>query len=141
MLLPVLAGKNVSPGRIAKIVALDPALPLFSFKDPDTRLAKGDAEYVETIHTNAGLLGFAEPIGDANFYPNGGRAQPGCGWDPVGYCAHARSYEFYLESVYYDQPYLAYQCESVEAMREGQCTVKNETEIIQMAGEPGNIKR
>jgi hypothetical protein len=28
--------------------------------------------YVEIIHTNGGTLGFGEPIGQADFYPNGG---------------------------------------------------------------------
>lgn len=71
------AGKSVSTGKLAKIVALDPALPLFARADAEERLDATDAEYVEIIHTNAGYLGFTRSIGHASFYPNGGSAQPG----------------------------------------------------------------
>lgn len=127
----------MNPGKLAKIVGLDPALPFFKMNEPDTRLAKTDADYVETIHTNAGLLGFSEPLGDASYFPNGGRSQPGCGWDPVGYCAHRRSYEFYLESIFHVDPYMAFECSDLEAIRQGKCAVKNESRMVQMAGEPG----
>lgn len=79
-----LAGKNLNNGRIHAVIALDPAGPLFSFDDEITRVAPQDADYVEVIHTNGGLLGFDLPIGQADFYPNGGRTQPGCGADIVG---------------------------------------------------------
>lgn len=48
------AGKNMVSGKIGKLVGLDPALPLFSVKAVDERLAITDADYVETIHTSAG---------------------------------------------------------------------------------------
>lgn len=38
-----------------------------------------DAEFVDVIHSCAGILGFKNPIGHIDFYPNGGGApQPGC---------------------------------------------------------------
>lgn len=49
-----IAGKNVRTGRVPKIIGLDPANPLFSYNNPATRIAVGDALSVETIHTNAG---------------------------------------------------------------------------------------
>lgn len=55
----------------------DPAGPLFSVDNPLTRLAVGDAEYVECIHTDV-VLGIGAPICDADFFPNGGNNQPGC---------------------------------------------------------------
>lgn len=63
---------------IQKIVALDPAGPLFSVGDVDGRVDANDGVYVEIIHTNYHMLGFREPIGDADFYPNFGRIMPGC---------------------------------------------------------------
>lgn len=81
-----IAGKNVQTGVLPKIIGLDPANPLFNYREPATRIAVGDALSVETIHTNAGTLGFSAPLGDATFYPNGGRSQPGCGIDLVGTC-------------------------------------------------------
>lgn len=58
-----IAGKHVINGKIAKIVGLDPASPLFSFNEIKNRLDATDAEYVEIIHTCAGTLGFSQPLG------------------------------------------------------------------------------
>ncbi|XP_014475796.1 PREDICTED: pancreatic lipase-related protein 2-like [Dinoponera quadriceps] len=85
---------------ISGVVALDPAKPSFSRKDPGFRVDKTDALRVQVIHTNAGSLGMKEAVGTADFYPNGGRNQPGCGLiDLIGVCAHSRSYMYYAESV------------------------------------------
>ncbi|KAL7727934.1 hypothetical protein ACLKA6_019495 [Drosophila palustris] len=93
------AGKTVGEGRIHTIIALDPALPLFSYDKPDKRLSSTDAFYVESIQTNGGKLGFLKPIGKGAFYPNGGKKQPGCGVDATGSCSHARSVTYYVEAV------------------------------------------
>lgn len=58
--------------------ALDPAKPLFELKGPGERVDKSDAANVQVIHTT-NTLGLEEPIGDSDFYPNGGKSQPGCG--------------------------------------------------------------
>ena len=65
------------------MTGLDPAGPLFEGYDPSVRLDKTDASYVDVIHSNGeslivGGFGTWEPIGHADFYPNGGRAQRGC---------------------------------------------------------------
>ncbi|KAG5668798.1 hypothetical protein PVAND_016724 [Polypedilum vanderplanki] len=91
-------GKRTN-GRIQAIFATDPAGPLFNVNSPNDRLAAGDAVYTEALHTNAGTLGFDEPITTASFYPNWGSTQPGCGVDATGACAHERSNLFYSESV------------------------------------------
>lgn len=63
---------------INTIIGLDPAGPLFSVRNPEGRLDASDATYVEVIHTNGPTLliagaGIGAPIGDADFWPNGGR--------------------------------------------------------------------
>lgn len=68
-------------GIIKTIFALDPAGPMFTIEKSDHRLDKDDAEYTQTIHTNAGILGFKTPLAHADFYPNWGHSQPGCGVD------------------------------------------------------------
>lgn len=73
-----ITGKNVRYGRISVIYGLDAAGPLFSLDNPLERLDRDDAQYVEVIHTNAGTLGFLDPIGHADFFVNGGTNQPGC---------------------------------------------------------------
>lgn len=65
-------GKRVTRGRLSSIVALDPAGPLFTMDRPDDRLHFTDADYVEVQFTDIGRLGFSQPIGHANFYPNYG---------------------------------------------------------------------
>ncbi|KAG5338384.1 LIPP lipase, partial [Acromyrmex charruanus] len=90
-----LAARNAN-GNIAEAVALDPAKPLFDSKGPGERVDRSDAARVQVIHTS--ILGLGEPIGNADFYPNGGKSQPGCGIIALT-CAHARSYEYYAESI------------------------------------------
>lgn len=46
---------------------------------PESSLDKNDADFVDIIHSSAGSLGYMDPIGDVDFYPNNGKAhQPGC---------------------------------------------------------------
>lgn len=104
------AGKRVTRGRLASIIALDPAMPLFTINSPETRVASTDAIYVESIHTDGGRLGFDEPIGLAAFYPNWGRLQTGCGNDPVGACSHNRAFEYYVESINHPNAFFATRC-------------------------------
>ena len=94
-----IAGKQVTRGRIQVIHGLDPAGPLFDMNNPLTRLAATDAVYTEGIRTNAGLLGLDHPVCQADFYPNFGSSQPGCGLDLVGTCAHGRANEFFAEAI------------------------------------------
>ena len=47
------------------------------------RLLPTDAEFVDVIHTNSGeiwngALSLPEPVGQVDFYPNGGSHQAGC---------------------------------------------------------------
>lgn len=76
-----LTGKRTN-GKIHAIFGLDPGGPLFSYGAVNDRLAADDAVYTEGIRTNAGgNFGFDVPICHADFYPNWGTAQPGCGLD------------------------------------------------------------
>uniref|UniRef100_A0A182J845 Uncharacterized protein n=1 Tax=Anopheles atroparvus TaxID=41427 RepID=A0A182J845_ANOAO len=122
-------------GALGTIIGLDPALPFFAGNAPD-RIRDTDADYVEIIHTNGGALGFLEPIGDADFYPNFGRIQPGCGPDVGGGCAHARAVHFYVESILSRNGFVGEQCESFQNIRDGLC---NRTGVTaRMGGEPPN---
>ena len=84
---------------IQKIIGIDPAGPTFQDEiHLDTlRLAKGDAHEVEVWHTNSNYLGIKRPIGDIDFYINGGSKQPDCPGVMeycLGICSHNRG--FYL---------------------------------------------
>lgn len=134
-----IAGKHVSTGQLPKIIGLDPANPLFNFDRTDERIASGDARAVEIIHSAAGSMGFTEPLGDASFYPNGGRSQPGCGIDAVGTCAHSRAHQMYVESINTQVGFYSWECSSYDDVRRGRCnTVTNANSMMRMGGDPGN---
>jgi len=115
------AGRAVSRGVLQTITALDPALPLFSIGNAATRLHSSDAVHVESIHTDAGRLGFDDPIGDASFYPNFGRSQPGCGIDLAGTCAHERANPFFAESVSNPNAFWGTRCSGHAAILASNC--------------------
>lgn len=75
------------PG-LGRITALDPARPFFQHMPKKVRLDRGDARFVDAIHSdftpeNAIFLlmsfGMTTPVGHVDFYPNGPPLlQPGC---------------------------------------------------------------
>ncbi|XP_060516296.1 endothelial lipase-like [Cylas formicarius] len=115
-------------GLIDNIVGLDPAGPLFSERNTDNRLDPTDAKFVQVIHTNDGRLGFGINMGDVDFYPNGGRSQPGCGLDVTGSCAHSRAYTYYAESLVNNE-FIAYLCESERDFNRDRCTTNSKSRM------------
>lgn len=69
---------NKTGSKIGRITATDPAGPGFEQLVPELRLNPNDAEFLDVIHTDVGHYGFGGPIGHVDYYPNGGRSQPGC---------------------------------------------------------------
>ena len=79
----IIIKENLTNIIIKKNTGLDPAGPLFENYDPRARLDPEDADLVDVIHSNGekiymGGLGAWDPMGDIDFYPNGGRMQKGC---------------------------------------------------------------
>ena len=140
-------GRQVS--GLGRISALDPGGPNFDALTIDGRLDKSDAEFVDVIHTDghntstvASSLyhrGSQLPLGDVDFYPNGGSYQPGCslqGFEdlvtrPIGEgvrrfvaCHHYRAVDYYLESILPSSNQciqIAYQCSNYTDFLEGKC--------------------
>ncbi|XP_067393346.1 pancreatic lipase-related protein 2-like, partial [Emydura macquarii macquarii] len=135
------AGRR-KPG-IGRITGLDPAGPLFHNTPVMIRLDPSDAEFVDVIHSNAGRLlfdfgnGILQTCGHLDFYPNGGKAMPGCGelrslpssfdvndimkvFRSVG-CSHKRSLRYYSESIIMPSGFIGYQCETYNAFKLGSC--------------------
>ncbi|ALC45597.1 CG6847, partial [Drosophila busckii] len=113
------AGKN-NDDKVQVIMGLDPALPFFSWDTPSERLCQNDAFYVESIHTSGGKLSFLKPIGDAAFYPNGGKKQPNCDFDLTGSCSHSRAAKYYAEAVE-DGAFPAMKCDDYESAVNNDC--------------------
>lgn len=146
----------MTQGRIQVIYGLDPAGPLFSMNSPDARFAADDAVYTEGIRTNAGGLGFDEPLGHACFYPNWGSrfvdkkfydahrktneqkfvSQPGCGIDAAGSCAHSRAHQFFAEAINSNR-FVGRRCTGYNQITGRNCPGTGET--ASMGVEPGNI--
>ncbi|XP_012252604.2 pancreatic lipase-related protein 2-like [Athalia rosae] len=123
------AGSTVS-GRIGRITGLDPAAPGFEVPflvDPKNRLDPTDAEFVDVIHTCSGTVGFTSPIGHVDFYPNGGTfTQPGCPFIISLYCSHARSHQFWAESIIRPNGFLSLRCNGWKEFVAGYCGTEDD---------------
>lgn len=81
-------------------------------------VSRFDGDYVQIIHSNGGELGMLNSAGSADFYPNGGSDHPGCDFNALGakleyikkVCNHARSWQFYQESVRDPKAFPAIRC-------------------------------
>ncbi|CAD6215747.1 GSCOCG00000559001-RA-CDS [Cotesia congregata] len=109
------AGRIINP-LLPRITGLDPAGPLFNLlRNP---LSSSDAEFVDIIHTDAGLYGKTLGSGHVDFWPNRGiRTQPGCPksaaiYSEDDFCSHHRSWIFYAESLLSEKAFLAVRCSS-----------------------------
>lgn len=129
--------------NLGRITGLDPAEPHFSNTSPMVRLDPTDATFVTAIHTDcnpfiSGGLGITQPVAHIDFYPNGGRNQPGCNEGVLNSitlergsffrgikrslgCNHIRSYEYFIESINSQCPFLAVPCSSWDRFQEGGC--------------------
>lgn len=113
-----IVGKQFN-GNIPQIVGIDPAGPFIN-KNEGHHLAKTDAKFVHVIHASSGKAGMKAPMGHADFYPNGGASQPGCGIDLVGKCAHFRAFYLYAESLVNNEFY-SQECSSYDEFEKHKC--------------------
>nr|ADA67928.1 putative lipase [Bombyx mori] len=97
---------------------LDPAGPCFSNIDPELRLKATDADFVDVIHTDAGVYGLRDAVGHVDFFPNSGSQQPNC---LLQTCSHSRAWLYYAESVVNKEAFLAVPCKDWDAFRKNQC--------------------
>ncbi|CAL8104434.1 unnamed protein product [Orchesella dallaii] len=105
--------QNTYGGLLTRIAGLDPAGPLYDLQlIPSLRLDRNDASFVDVYHTNRGVLGIIDDIGQVNVYVNGGSSQPGCTTADItgtkGYCSHSYSWKFFISG--FQTNYLACPC-------------------------------
>ncbi|NXC48684.1 LIPH Lipase, partial [Penelope pileata] len=113
-------------GTLGRITGLDPAGPSFTREPPEGGLDHTDAQFVDVIHTDTDVLGFKGPLGNIDFYPNGGMDQPGCPqtvFSGFQYfkCDHQRSVFLFLSSLKRKCNITAYPCDSYSDYKRGKC--------------------
>jgi len=130
--------------NLGRITGLDPAGPYFEGLSPAARLDPTDAVFVDAIHTDAKHLlpdlgfGMYETAGHVDFYPNGGKEQPGCDLERftsifteglveearrLVACNHQRAIDFYTASLNHKQiKPVSYQCQDYASFLDGKCT-------------------
>ncbi|XP_060593386.1 inactive pancreatic lipase-related protein 1-like isoform X2 [Ruditapes philippinarum] len=128
---------------IGRITGLDPAGPAFEYWPEITRLDKNDAVFVDVIHTDGDLvggIGMMRAVGHIDFYPNGGKVQPGCTQGEVDIievlngdigqllnlldlllCSHRRSYYYFIESINSLCPFTSYPCDTIDDQSSANC--------------------
>ncbi|XP_015838834.2 lipase member H-A [Tribolium castaneum] len=118
------------PYKVSRITGLDPAGPGFLTAGPENKLDKGDAEFVDVIHTNAFVQGIVEESGHVDFYINGGVIQPGC-WAENRFfaCNHHRAPLYFAESITTQMGFWGWPCPSYTEYLIGRCPPK-EPQII-----------
>ncbi|KAJ8704791.1 hypothetical protein PYW08_012111 [Mythimna loreyi] len=109
----------------AHITSLDPAGP--GFIDNEHKFKPTDGLYTEAIHTNIHGSGYARPLAQVDFYPNGGNNMPGC---TNNACDHDRAYFYFAESMQ-TGGFTGRRCETYEAALIGNC---NLPETLQLGG-------
>ncbi|KAM9034399.1 lipase member I-like [Sarcophilus harrisii] len=116
-------GKNRGPTNRG----IDPAGPGFNNAPIKMRLDYTDAQFVDIIHSDAYGLGISHSIGHLDFYPNGGRNQPGCptsifaGFTYIK-CNHQRAVFIFISSLATECNITAYPCNSYQEYKNGKCT-------------------
>uniref|UniRef100_A0A4D5RR99 Putative pancreatic lipase-like enzyme n=1 Tax=Ixodes scapularis TaxID=6945 RepID=A0A4D5RR99_IXOSC len=97
--------QDMMASKIGRITGLDPAGPMFqSF---GVHLRPEHAHFVDVIHTSMGMgfnvfrgrMGITIDCGHVDFYPNGGRRQPGCKALGKFDCSHGRAALYYANSI------------------------------------------
>ncbi|XP_061723853.1 phospholipase A1-like [Cydia pomonella] len=109
---------NLTGYKVGRITGLDPAGPCFSHVELELRLKATDAEYVDVIHTDDGIYGLKEPVGQVDFFPNSGSQQPNC---LLQTCSHNRVWEYFAESVKTPDAFPARRCIDYDAFKRAQC--------------------
>ncbi|XP_017112664.1 vitellogenin-1-like [Drosophila elegans] len=134
------AGRHLQrlTGKIVpRITGLDPAKPCFNEGEVLSGLLRGDARFIDVIHSNSGVLGKRDPLGDVDFYPGGlGPLPVGC---VLVTCAHARAWQYFTETVYpgNERNFLAARCTSLSGLRQSLCRSE---EVPMGYAVPHNVK-
>ncbi|CAD0194674.1 unnamed protein product [Chrysodeixis includens] len=116
------AGRQAG-GRPSRVTGLDPAGPTWGGSNGNT-LSRNAGRYVEVIHTDGGMLGIMNQIGDTDFYPNGGKhPQPGCSILSNS-CSHARVLDLFASTIRHNR-FTARKCANIREAERVNCSGSN----------------
>ena len=120
------------------MTSIDPAAPFFDILEPEGNwVSYNDANYVDVIHVNSdyffcGGVSLGGPLGNVDFYPNGGLHQPGCTdfgpllstfWQNdvtlMASCSHSKGKDYFKESLMKD--FTGTLCNSWQKFKDGDC--------------------
>lgn len=121
--------------KAPRISGYDPAMPGFSDTEDENRIDPLDADFVDVVHTAGGTLGMVQRRGTVDFYPNGGKVQPGCGLDLTGTCSHFRASTLNIESIVTSRGGVKFEsclCESWDEFKDDKCECIDKADM----GEP-----
>nr|XP_022916116.1 pancreatic lipase-related protein 2-like [Onthophagus taurus] len=92
--------------KLARITLSDPSALGFELPTVrnDEKAYEEDADFVDVIHSDMGHYGCIDPVGHVDFYPNGGKEQPGCPelCDDDD-CSRSRAILYFIESITSDE--------------------------------------
>lgn len=93
-----------------------------------------DAQHVQCLHTNRGVLGTLYECGDSDYYPNNGIRQTGCFGSS---CSHVRAAHFFEASLKPENIFMATECDISAVTRT--CSEKTDRFGIYGAHLPGQF--
>ncbi|XP_055953895.1 lipase member I-like [Argiope bruennichi] len=136
---------------LVRITGLDPGgVSLKESLKPNIGLRYTDADFVDIIHTSGissdSGLGFFQPVGHHDYYPNGGVKQPRCVlgnsykvfkgktlivWTNLDriLCLHFIAIEYFTNSLKPNCKFFATECENYSDFEKGQCQSRTKTEM------------
>ncbi|KAF4525573.1 hypothetical protein B566_EDAN010432, partial [Ephemera danica] len=117
--------------KLGRITGLDPSVVFYQGSNSSRDLDLTDANFVDVIHTGAGVLGQWGPTGHADFYVNGGTSQPGCGGTlfQTLSCDHTKVTPYFIESIVSEKGFWAAPCSSFLNYMLGWCNPREEDYI------------
>jgi len=100
--------------RLTRITCLDPGKIGFG-NHPELVIKPEDADFVDIVHTASDNMSFLEPLGHADFYPNGGQNQlcscnNECDDIPCDTNDHKRAPYYYRESILSQSSFPSWLC-------------------------------
>ncbi|XP_077287016.1 phospholipase A1 member A [Arctopsyche grandis] len=128
-----LVANHLESGKLGRITGLDPTIVFYMGNNRSRDLDPSDANFVDVLHTGAGILGQWGPNGHADFYLNGGTSQPGCAHDTIFKtlsCDHTKVTPYFIESINSPNGFWAGPCPNLVSYLIGWCEPRDNEYVL-----------